>query len=99
MKILLLILGLIVGGGVGWFTAPEPAAEMKIGPVELQVDKDGDGSGTLTASDGKKTIEIGVGEPSILDNRNARTGIFAAGGGIIGLLLGFVFGRKRPAQA
>ena len=97
MKVILLVLGLVIGGGVGWFTAPEPAAEMKIGPVDVEVQKDGDGSGTLTASDGGKSLEIAVGDQSVLDNKTYRTGIFAAGGGIIGLVLGFFFGRSRPA--
>ncbi|MCP5109922.1 MAG: hypothetical protein GY953_03710 [bacterium] len=96
MKILLLVLGLIIGAGAGWFTAPKPAAQMEIGPVSVEVDKDGDGgSVTATGGDGN-SLEIAVGEQSMLDDRNTRTGIFAAGGGIIGLLLGFVFGRSRP---
>lgn len=97
MKILLLVLGLVIGGGAGWFTAPQPAAEMDIGPVSVEVDGDSDGgSVTATDTDDGKSMEIAVGEQSMLDDRNTRTGIFAAGGGIIGLLLGFVFGRSRP---
>ena len=96
MKILLLVLGLLIGGAAGWFTAPQPAAQVDIGPVSVEVDRDQEG-GSVTASDGDRSVEIAVGDQSMLDDRTTRTGIFAVGGGIIGLLLGFVFGRSRPA--
>jgi len=96
MKVALLVVGLVIGAAVGWLTAPAPTAEMQIGPVKVEVDQD-KGGGTLTASDGGKSMEIAVGDQSVLGDRNLRTAIFAAGGGVIGLVLGFIFGRPRRA--
>ena len=42
-------------------------------------------------------IEIGSGNRSLLADRTTRTAIFAAGGGIIGLILGFLVGGRRQA--
>ena len=95
MKVLLLILGLVIGGGVGWFTAPKPAVDLKIGDVSVEVNRDADGGSlTATGADGDG-FTIGAGEESILDDHYTRTGVFAAGGGVIGLILGFLFGRRR----
>jgi hypothetical protein len=39
-KLLLLLIGLIVGAGVGWFTKP-PAASVQLGNLNIQVDASG----------------------------------------------------------
>lgn len=97
MKITLLIIGLIIGGAIGWYTAPAPAVDMKIGGVSVEVQKD-EGGAELTATGPKGgSIEIGSGSPSVLSDRTTRTAIFAVGGGIIGLILGFVVGGRRSA--
>ena len=96
MKIALVIIGLVVGGAIGWFTAPSPDAEIRVGNVSVEIDKGAEG-GAVTAANRDKSVEVAVGKQSILDDRNARAGIFAVAGGIIGALLGFVFGRSRTA--
>jgi len=97
VKVALLIVGLIVGGAVGWYTAPAPAVDMKIGGVSVEVQKD-DGGAELTATGPKGgSLEIGSGKPSLLANRTTRAAIFAAGGGVIGLILGFVVGGRRQS--
>jgi hypothetical protein len=97
MKITLLIIGLIIGGAIGWYTAPAPAVDMKIGGVTVEVQKGQDG-GELTATGPKGgSLEIGSGNLSPLADRTTRTAIFAIGGGIIGLILGFVVGGRRQA--
>lgn len=97
MKMTLLIVGLIVGGVVGWYTAPAPAVDMTIGGVTVEVQKD-QGGAELTATGPKGgSVEIGSGSPSLLKDRTTRTAIFAIGGGVIGLVLGFVAGGRRRA--
>ena len=39
----LLVVGLIVGGALGWFTAPKPAVDIKVGGVSIEVDGSGGG--------------------------------------------------------
>lgn len=95
MKITLLIIGLVIGGAIGWYTAPAPAVDMKIGDVTVEVQKD-EGGGELTATGPKGgSLEIGSGNLSPLADRKTRTAIFAVAGGVIGLVLGFVFGGRR----
>jgi hypothetical protein len=97
MKILLLIVGLVIGGAIGWYTAPAPAVDMKIGGVTVEVQKD-QGGAELTATGPKGgSVEIGSGNRSLLADRTTRTAIFAVGGGIVGLILGFLVGGRRRA--
>jgi hypothetical protein len=97
MKIALLIIGLIIGGAVGWYTAPAPAVDMKIGGVKIEVQKDESGAEMTATGPNGGSIEIGGGKPSLLTDRTSRTAIFAVGGGIIGLILGFVVGGRRQS--
>jgi len=97
MKIALLIIGLIIGGAVGWYTAPKPAVDMKIGGVTVEVQKGQDGAELTATGPQGGSLEIGSGSPSLLADRTTRTAIFAVGGGIIGLVLGFVVGGRRRA--
>lgn len=80
LKITLLVLGLLIGGAVGYFTRPE-AAELKLGPLSVEVQSDRTASprdrGAMTTSQWQ------------------HVGAFAGGGAILGLLLGFVADRRR----
>ena len=37
-KVILLVVGLIVGGAIGWFTAPQPAVDINVGGVSIEVE-------------------------------------------------------------
>jgi uncharacterized membrane-anchored protein YhcB (DUF1043 family) len=79
LRVVLLLAGLIVGGLIGYLQRPE-AAEIKIGPVEIEVqsDRPAQGSGPLTS--GQMRIVL----------------TYAAIGGVIGLAIGFVADRRKP---
>lgn len=92
----LIVVGLIVGGAIGWFTAPKPAVDIQVGGVNIKVDGSG-GGGTMKASDRDGAMQVEIGKPSgLLVDPASRALIFAAVGGIVGLGIGFVTdGRKR----
>jgi hypothetical protein len=95
MKIILLIVGIVVGGAAGWFTAPR-AVDVDVGGLSVQVDGNQDGGATLSAEETPGGgVEVSIGRRSVFEDRNTRTAIFAAIGGIIGLLIGFVADRRR----
>ena len=77
-KVLLLVVGLIAGGLVGYLTRPE-AAELKIGPlsIEVQGSRPAQGGGPMTSGQWQYVA------------------IFAAIGGAIGAAIGFVMDRRR----
>ncbi|MDO9429334.1 MAG: hypothetical protein Q7T93_21250 [Methylobacterium sp.] len=78
-RIGLLLVGLVVGGVVGYLTRPQ-AAEIKIGDFSLEVQGDkpaGTGGGSLTTG------------------QMQHIGIFAVIGAALGLGAGFVAGRGR----
>jgi hypothetical protein len=78
-RIGLLLVGLVVGGLVGYLTRPQ-AAEIKIGDFSLEVQGDkpaGTGGGSLTTG------------------QMQHIGIFAVIGAALGLGAGFVAGRGR----
>lgn len=77
VKVLLLLVGLVVGAVAGYVTRPE-STELKIGPlnIEVETDKPAEGGGPIT-SDQWQHIAI-----------------FAAIGGAIGLAAGFAVGRR-----
>ncbi len=95
-KTLLLIVGLVIGGAIGWFTAPH-ASSVQLGPLNVQVQNGGGDSsgGSVTATNDNGQINVKVGDSSPLDDRNSRTLIFAIIGGGIGLGLGFTLDRRR----
>lgn len=95
-KVILLIVGLLIGGAAGWLTAPAPALNVDIGGVNVEVQGGNGEGGTVTATGPEGGgIEVQVGSPSPLNDRNARTAIFALVGAVIGLAVGFVADRRR----
>jgi hypothetical protein len=92
MKVILLIVGLVIGAAAGWFTAPK-AVDIDVGGLSLEVE--GKGDGAMVSADRKNGVELSIGQRSILDDRNSRTAIFAAIGGLPGLIIGFVADRRR----
>ena len=94
LKTLLLIVGLIAGGVVGWMTAPTPV-DVQIGPVSVEV-QGGQGGGTLTATGGQGGgVQVQVGQAGPLDDSNSRTAIFALIGAVAGFAIGFVADRRK----
>lgn len=94
LKVILLVVGLVVGGLAGWLTAPK-AVDVRLGPISVQVQGEGDG-GNVTATGDDGQIQVQVGNPSPLNDRNTRTAIFAVVGAIIGFGAGF-FAERRKA--
>lgn len=92
LKVILLLVGLVVGGVAGWVTAPE-AVDINVGPLSVEVQGDGQG-GQLTASDQGGGLQVQVGSSSPLDDRNIRTLIFAIVGGALGLGAGLLLERR-----
>jgi len=80
LKGLLLVVGLIVGGLVGYLTRPE-SAEIRLGNLSIEVQSNRPASpqagGALTTGQWQ------------------HVGLFAVGGAILGLLIGFVADRRR----
>ena len=93
-KTILLVIGLIIGGLIGWLTAPTTDI-IKVGPLSVEVTqgKGEGGSMTATGNDGK--VQVQVGNPSPLNDRNTRTLIFAIVGGIVGFGAGFVMNQRK----
>ncbi len=94
MKIILLIVGLVIGAAAGWFTAPK-AVDVDVGNLSVQVEGGREGGAMLSADDNGGGLEVSIGRRSVFDDRNTRTAIFAAIGGLIGLIIGFVADRRR----
>ena len=93
-KTILLVIGLVVGGLIGWLTAPTTDV-IKVGPLSVEVTqgKGEGGSVTATGNDGK--VQVQVGSPSPLNDRNTRTLIFAIIGGVVGVGAGFVMNQRK----
>ncbi len=91
LKLILLVVGLVAGGLIGWLTAPKPAAEIHAGPLNMTVqgsDGSGEGSMKVTGKDGNVVLQVG--SPSALDNPGLRTVIFAVIGAAVGLGAGYL---------
>ncbi len=71
-KAVLLVLGVIVGGVIGYMTRPQ-SAEIRIGPLSIEVT----GKGVARPDD------------TITSSQAQHIGLFALIGGILGLGLGF----------
>jgi hypothetical protein len=79
-KIILLVVGLLVGGLVGYLTRPQ-AAELKLGPLSVEVQSDK----TASPRDGG----------ALTTGQWQHVGVFAVGGAVLGLLVGFALDRRR----
>jgi hypothetical protein len=94
-KTMLLIIGLIVGGAIGFFTAPRPAVDINVGGVNIQVQGD-EGGGSVSAtgevSDGEVAVQVG--QPSPMSQPGWRALVFAVIGAAIGYGAGAVLERR-----
>ncbi len=94
---LLLVAGLVVGGIVGWVTAPSPST-VDVGPLHIQAAGGDSGNGsTTTVTTGDGGINVNVSSNSPLDNRPERTLIFAVIGAVIGGVAAYA--TKRVSKA
>jgi hypothetical protein len=96
LKTILLVVGLVAGGLTGWLTAPKPV-DMQIGPLSVQVQggESGSGGANITATGNDGQIQVQVGKPSPLDDRNTRTLILALVGAVIGFGIGYFAERQK----
>lgn len=78
-KVLLLLIGLVAGAIVGWFTKP-PAASLQLGPVNIEI-----------ASNQSVSGENG----GLTDGQWYYIGMITAVGGLLGLGLGVLLDRGR----
>jgi hypothetical protein len=94
-KTMLLLVGLIIGGAIGFFTAPRPAVDIDIGGVNIQVQ--GDQGGGLVSATGEgngDAVQVQVGQPSPLSQPGWRALIFAVIGAAIGYAAGIASERR-----
>lgn len=77
-KVILLVIGLLVGGLLGFLTRPQ-TAEVKLGPISMEVQTD------QTAAPGD----------SVTSGQWQRIGVFAVIGAVVGVGLGFAADRRR----
>ncbi len=94
LRLILLVIGLIVGGGIGWTTAPDTST-LKVGPLSVEVQGGNSGDAAITATDNNGQVNLQVGSTAPLDNRNTRTLIFAVIGAVIGGAAGMLAGNRR----
>jgi hypothetical protein len=95
LKLILLVAGLVVGGLAGWLTAPPPATELQVGPLNIEVQEGSGEGGSVTATGEDGQIQVQIGQRSLLDDRNTRTVIFAVIGAIVGFGAGYVVDRRK----
>jgi hypothetical protein len=95
IRLILLVIGLIVGGVIGWTTAPATST-IKVGPLSMEVQEGNSGnSAAITATENNGEVNVKVGSTSPLDDRNTRTLLFAVIGGIVGGAAGFFAGGRK----
>ena len=78
-RLALLVLGLLVGGVIGYVTRPQ-AAEIRLGGASIEVENSG-----ATASDTAGALTTG---------QLRRVFVFAVAGGLVGLLAGVLADRR-----
>ena len=74
-----LVIGLLIGGLAGYMTRPEETAEIKLGPLSVEV----------------RNNERARGGGPLTSNQVQHIAIMTAIGGAIGLGVGFAAGRRR----
>jgi len=74
-----LVIGLLIGGLAGYMTRPEETAEIKLGPLSVEV----------------RNNERARGGGPLTSNQVQHIAILTAIGGAIGLGVGFALGRSR----
>lgn len=95
-KILFLVVGLLLGGAIGFFTAPQPAVDINVGGVNIQVQGDeGGGSVSATGNGSDGGVAVQVGQPSPMSQPGWRALIFAIIGGALGYGAGVLTNRRR----
>jgi len=77
-RVALLLIGLAVGGIIGWLTRPE-AVEFEVGPVRIEIEGD---------------RAAGASGNSLTSGQATHVAIIAVLGGLLGLGLGFVVDRR-----
>jgi hypothetical protein len=95
LKIVLLVVGVVAGGIIGWMTAPPPAAELQLGPLSVEVQEGSGEGGSVTATGEDGQVQVQIGQRSLLDDRNTRTAIFAVIGAIVSFGAGYVVDRRK----
>ena len=79
-KILLLLVGLFIGGVVGWFTKPADVT-FQVGPLNIEIASN-EAAGSVNGN-------------GLTSEQVRHIGLIAAVGGLIGLGLGIVVDRQR----
>lgn len=79
-RVLFLLIGLALGALVGWLTRPE-AAEVKVGPISVEVQ----GNSPASSSD----------TGSLTTGQLQHIGVYTLAGGVLGALVGFLVGPGR----
>jgi membrane associated rhomboid family serine protease len=74
-----LLIGLVIGGLAGYMTRPEETAEIRLGPLSVEV----------------RNNERARGGGPLTSNQVQHIAIMTAIGGAIGLGVGFAMGRRR----
>ncbi len=97
-KAILLVVGLVVGAGIGWFTAPRPSTtEIHAGPLNMTVQKNENSGGaqvSVNSQNGGLNIEVGN-QRSAFDDPGLRTAIFAGIAAIVGLGAGYLLDMRK----
>jgi hypothetical protein len=78
-RVLFLIVGLVLGAIIGWLTRPE-AAELKLGPVQIEVQGDHAAGARDTGS--------------LTNGQIKHIGIYTVAGGVLGALAGLLATRR-----
>ncbi len=95
-RVTLIVIGLIVGAAIGWFTAPRPSVDIQVGGLSVQVQGNKAG-GSVSANGSGDGVQVAVGDRSsaLLSDPTSRTVIFALIGGVVGLVISAFGGRRK----
>ena len=97
-KAILLVVGLVVGAALGWFTAPKSTTtEIHAGPLNMTVqDNKGSGGAAVTVNNQNGGLNIEVGKQrSAFDDPGLRTAIFAGIAAVVGLGAGYLIDMRK----